>query len=234
MNKFALWLISGVVVLALMSACDTSTDTELPGSSNIGNTLTSETTVDTFDTSSGTRVADSRDSISAAEIDGILFMREEEKLARDTYLTLFDIWQDPVFSSIATSEQSHMDAMLRLINAYGLEDPASADIGVFFNTELQALYDMLTVRGMQSNIEALMVGAFIEEVDMRDIQQAIDEAQQADIISTYESLLCGSRNHLRSFVGRIDQMGVIYQAQELPQEEVDAIVNSPTERNCGR
>jgi len=40
----------------------------------------------------------------------------------------------------------------------------------------------------------------------------------------------GSRNHLRSFVGKIEEQGVVYEAQLLTQEEVDAIVDSPVER----
>ena len=127
-----------------------------------------------------------------------------------------------------------MDAMLVLLDNYGLQDPALVTVGLFFDSVLQDLYNQLTNRGMQSNIEALMVGAFIEEVDMRDIQQAIEAATHSDIISTYESLLCGSRNHLRAFVRRIENLGVIYQAQVLPQDEVDSIVNSPTEKDCGR
>ena len=43
-------------------------------------------------------------------------MREEEKLARDVYLTLYDIWGTPAFNNIASSEQTHMDAVLMLID----------------------------------------------------------------------------------------------------------------------
>lgn len=39
--------------------------------------------------------------LSAAEEAGILFMREEEKLARDVYLALNEIWQLRVFEKIA-------------------------------------------------------------------------------------------------------------------------------------
>ncbi|MEJ2688168.1 MAG: DUF2202 domain-containing protein, partial [Gammaproteobacteria bacterium] len=72
----------------------------------------------------------------------------------------------------------------------------------------------------------------IEEVDMRDIQHAIDEAQHEDIRTVYENLICGSRNHLRAFVDAIERQHVDYQAQYLAQDEVDAIVDSPME-HCG-
>jgi len=177
--------------------------------------------------------------LSEEEIAGMLFMREEEKLARDTYILLFDQWNTNVFANIAKSEQQHMDAMQALLDTYGLDDPVqegTADelpVGVFVDQYLQAVFDVLVVRGMQSPLEALYVGANIEEVDMRDIQEWIELAHHADIESTYESLLCGSRNHLRTFVGLIEDQGVVYQAQVLSQEEVDVIVDSPIERDCG-
>ncbi len=171
--------------------------------------------------------------ISTEEIQSVLFMREEEKLARDIYLTLYEQWGNVVFSNIAKSEQSHTEAILELIEKYNLTDPALEEIGLFSNSELQALYYTLIARGMTSELEGLYTGALIEEVDMVDIKHALEEARLDDVISTYESLLCGSRNHLRSFVEQIENSGIVYQAQVLSQEEVDAIIDTPLERDCG-
>ncbi len=68
-------------------------------------------------------------SLDEGEVVALIYTREEEKLARDTYLTLYGVWEMPVFSNIAASEQSHMDAVLRMLEKYGLEDPA-AGMGV--------------------------------------------------------------------------------------------------------
>lgn len=168
--------------------------------------------------------------LSAVETESLLFMREEEKMARDVYLTMYELWDDEVFENIADSEQAHMDAMAKLLDKYDLLDPVIDGIGLFSNPELQTLFDTLTARGEKSRMEALYVGALIEEVDMRDIQEAIDEADHADIIRVYEDLLKGSRNHLRAFVGKIEDEGLVYEAQVLTQEEVDEIVDSPIER----
>ncbi len=46
-------------------------------------------------------------SISEAEAEGILLMREEEKLARDVYLTLYDKWGLRTFTNIAGAESTH-------------------------------------------------------------------------------------------------------------------------------
>jgi hypothetical protein len=173
----------------------------------------------------------STEALSTEEETDLLFMREEEKMARDVYLFLYPLWNNTVFNNIAESEQKHMDSMAVLLNTYGLPDPVQYDsIGLFTNPELAELYITLTNRGQVSLLEALKVGALIEEVDMRDIQHAIDHAEHADITQTYENLLRGSRNHLRAFVHTIESLGVVYEAQVLDQTEVDAIVDSPMER----
>lgn len=173
--------------------------------------------------------------LSSEETADLLFMREEEKLARDTYHTLYETYGLPVFANIESSEQSHMDALLKLLEKYQLNDPAAGNaIGEFTDPELQALYDQLIAMGDRSSLDALLVGGIIEETDMEDIQAAMDRAVQADIVNTYDNLLCGSRNHLRAFADNIEAMtGRPYKAQVLEQDEVDAILDGEVER-CGR
>lgn len=174
-------------------------------------------------------------TISAEEQADLLYMREEEKLARDTYLTLSEDWDLAVLSNIAGSEQKHMDALLKLLKKYNLPDPAaSTAIGEFTNTTLQNLYNTLLAMGKQSSLNALKVGGIIEETDMRDINAAIERSQKEDIDLVYESLVCGSRNHLRSFAQNIVAVtGVAYVAQVISQTEVDQILQSPMEK-CGK
>ncbi len=100
-------------------------------------------------------------------------MREEEKLAGDVYRYFYDLWGSTIFQNIASSEDAHTDAILDLLNQYGIEDPASADPGVFSNPDLQALYDELTAMGSNSLKEAFLVGAAIEEIDILDIEEYI-------------------------------------------------------------
>lgn len=174
------------------------------------------------------------DSLTSTEEADLLFMREEEKLARDTYLTLYEQWELAVLSNIASSEQMHMNAILKLLKKYDLEDPAAdTEIGEFSDEYLQQLYNTLITKGMLSALDALEVGGIIEETDMHDIQAAIERSGKEDIDEVYASLLCGSRNHLRSFAQSIEaQTGEAYIAQVLPQEEVDAILATPMEK-CG-
>ncbi|CAA6824716.1 MAG: Unknown protein [uncultured Thiotrichaceae bacterium] len=169
--------------------------------------------------------------LSSEEIDSLLFMREEEKLARDVYLTLYEQWNNPVFKNIARSEQKHMDAMVSLLNKFQLNDPVVDDsTGAFVNPELAAMYEEFVEKGRHSEMDALYVGGLIEEVDMEDIQKGIDSTNNRMIKRVYGSLLKGSRNHLRAFVRQIESRGVTYEPQQLDAEELYEVVDSPMER----
>jgi hypothetical protein len=154
------------------------------------------------------------------------FMREEEKLARDVYLTLDEAWNLQVFTNIAQSEQKHMDAVLTLLDRYGIDDPAAGNgVGAFTDPELQVLFDQLVVQGSESMEGALRVGAAIEEIDIADLMEATAQTNQTDILRVYESLQRGSENHLRAFVRSLErQTGARYEPQVLDQSIYDEIM----------
>lgn len=171
-------------------------------------------------------------ALTASDSETLLFMREEEKLARDVYLSLYHAWRLPIFSNIAAAEQRHTDQVKRLLENYGLPDPVSNDqIGVFQNPELSALYQELVNRGSTSVAEALQVGALIEEKDIEDLQQAIQATNNPELARVYSRLMQGSHNHLRAFTGQIRSRGVAYEAQVLLQQEVEQIVQRSA--SCG-
>ena len=163
------------------------------------------------------------DSLTDQEKADLIFMLEEEKLARDSYLHLSELWSEPQFANIASSEQKHMDAITDLCNTYQVEFTI-LDQGVFENAELQELYNDLVAQGEISAIEALKVGATIEDVDIVDLEERATQTSRADIQATYESLTCGSRNHLRAFVKGLDNYNETYTPQFLSQEAFDAII----------
>jgi hypothetical protein len=164
------------------------------------------------------------DTLSDDEVTDVLFMIEEEKLAHDVYLTFQRKYRERVFVNIRDSERRHQDAMAGLVDRYGLVDPRLAGVGKFRDQSLQALYDTLIARGMQNRIEAIKVGALIEETDMRDIMLAIERTDEWPIRRVYSNLLAGSKNHLRAFVGRLERLGVTYEPEILSQAEYDAII----------
>jgi hypothetical protein len=193
--------------------------------------------------------------LDAAEETHLIFMREEEKLARDVYLT-FASWypEQQVFDTIATtSEQTHTDTMRDKLAEYGIPDPnpdannLPEMIGVFtgetYGEYFTEKFEQLTDTGLRSELDALYVGAFIEELDMHDIVRCPKVIVEMDngvgedgcgliytdersLINSYSFLVDGSESHLRAYVGQIEAVIGIgnYQAQFLTQEEVDAIL----------
>ena len=119
-------------------------------------------------------------------------------------------------------------------------------------------YAQLTEWGGQSELDALHAGALIEELDMHDIADCpsimhdpeayedvfdseveyveypdpcgLTYTDETGLINAYSSLIDGSENHLRAYVGQIEAVNgyCSYEAQYLDQEEVDAILG----RSC--
>ncbi len=143
--------------------------------------------------------------LTESEINGLLWMREEEKVARDAYLTFYDLYKDVVFKNIAQSEQAHMDAILYLIKGYGLTDPAYAEVGKF-TPAFQTIYDDLTASGKTSLKAALQVGIDIETMDIADLKERISQTSVPNILRVYNNLLSGSNNHLKAFTSKISRV----------------------------
>lgn len=153
--------------------------------------------------------------LTADETSSLLYMYEEEKMARDVYNALYALWGQQTFQNIAVSEQAHMDAVKTLLDRYGIAAPSTA-AGSFTNSTLQSLYDSLMATGSQSLADALKVGATIEEVDILDLDARLAQTTNADIQLVYTNLMNGSFNHLRNFVNALKQQtGETYQPQYL-------------------
>jgi hypothetical protein len=174
------------------------------------------------------------EALSSDEKADLIYMREEEKLARDVYLTLYDKWNQQIFSNIAGSEQTHTDSIRYLIERYDLTDPVTDEtVGAFTNQDLQKLYDDLVAQGSKSIEDALKVGATIEDLDIFDLNEAVARADNQDIKEVYDNLTRGSRNHMRAFTRQLSNYNETYEAQFLSAEEVNEILSSEQERGGG-
>ena len=165
-------------------------------------------------------------ALTNAEVEGLKFMREEEKMARDVYRTLGDRWNLRSFSNINQAEQRHMDQVKTLMQSYGIADPVVSDeVGVFTNPQLAAMYTQLVQRGETSLPEALKVGALIGENDIKDLRDRLNATANPQIKATYGYLLQGSYNHLQAFVRQIERQGGSYTPQVLSQQELKTILD---------
>lgn len=174
------------------------------------------------------------EALSESETEHLTYMREEEYLAKDVYTYLYNMYNIPVFNNISKAEQFHTSVIKVLLDKYNLEDPAENHVeGVFQNEALQTVYDQLIASSGNSLEDALFVGATIEDLDIFDLQVAIGDSDNEDVTLVFNSLMKGSRNHLRAFSGHLDFHEIIYTPQYISQEAYDAIVTSDWEVGNG-
>ena len=169
-------------------------------------------------------------TLTEDEVSDLLFLREEEKLARDVYLYSYHKYGQQIFKNISDSESKHMNSVLELLNKYNIEDPVLDEVGKFKDEHLQEIYDALIEKSEVSLIEALLVGNTIEDLDIYDISKNEERTDREDILTVYNSLKCGSRNHLRSFNSLVLNNDVIYTVQYITDTEFNEIVNSSKEQ----
>ena len=168
-----------------------------------------------------------KEDLSNEEKDSLLYMREEEKLARDVYQTLGEKYNTNVFKNIVKSEQKHMDTIKLLLDKYGLSDSVTSnETGKFNNETLAKLYTDLVNKGSVSELEALKVGATIEDLDISDLIKDLGKTDNQDIKQVFESLKKGSENHIRSFAKNIKTQGGSYTPQYISQADYDTILAS--------
>jgi hypothetical protein len=144
--------------------------------------------------------------LTDAEIESLMFMVEEEKLAMDVYNHLFGIYELKIFEKIAASEVKHVTTMSKFFEKYELTNPIIGnDPGIFVNPDLQDLYTLLILEGEESRLGAINVGIMIETKDLEDIQFYLDNVVEAkDLTKAYTHLLEGSMKHLAAFEGELE------------------------------
>ncbi len=168
-------------------------------------------------------------SLAQADERTLVFLTEEEKLARDVYLAMEAKWGAKVFNHIAEAEQRHLGRAIELATAKGVKLSKSiteGNTGKFQNKDLQKLYDELTASGNTSLEAALRVGARIEETDIRDLKMALEATDDESLRTTYQYFIDASGNHLRAFNKNLAAQGVTYSPVLLPQADFDAIIRA--------
>ncbi len=222
----------GSIILAIMIIFTGCSSANLNSEGYVNNNLPINSTEVSV---SHTTTTQTTTDLTNIEKDGILYMVEEEKLAHDVYSYLYDLWGLTIFKNIQSSEQTHMNEVLGLIEKYGLVAPSTLyKQGVFTDPHLQQLYNDLTTQGSKSIVDALKVGALIEETDIIDLKSYINNTDKNDIKTVYTNLMNGSKNHLRAFVSQLSSNGVKYAPVLLSVEEYNAIVGTSNGSSNGK
>ena len=207
---------SAVLALLVLSGCTNSTyNAEKPTSSVNPAVQTNPVVAST---------------LTQQQINDLKFIYEEEKLARDVYAVMYKKWNIQAFNNIGSTEQRHMDAVQQLADSVGILIDNNLPQGKFNDAKLQQAYNDLVAKGLQSPEQALKVGAYIEELDIDDLNKITTNDLPANFRQTYDWLNLGSRNHLRGFVQSMTNQSIQYQPQILSQSAYDAIINSPQEK----
>jgi len=162
--------------------------------------------------------------LTEAEVTSLMEMREEEKFAREVYLAMNAKYNYRVFANIAKSENAHTSAVLYIMKGFGLTDPSPVAATEFSNPLFTDLYAQLTKKGSVSLVEALKVGAFIEEYDIADLQRHLVETQNATVAKVYGNLLRGSKFHLKAFTNALKIQGATYTPTVLSVKEYNEIL----------
>jgi hypothetical protein len=166
-------------------------------------------------------------------------MGNEERLAYDVYMNLYNYHQENSDTSIyqlyniaQNSEKRHIATVQALVRRYDLnssdidvvDDNVTADnnmsndvtlddmpSGVYDIPEIQALYDDLYAKGVNSKQDALEVGCMVEVTDINDLDGYIALAQDSnadDAEAVFTALRKGSYNHYWAFDKGLKNIGV--------------------------
>ena len=140
-------------------------------------------------------------ALSSSEKSALIYMYQEEKLAKDVYSTLAQMYPEvSAFSHIYNAEVKHERAVANVLEHYGIPLPVRGDeVGVFADEKLQSLYNDLISKGEKSRTDAIEVGIMVEVTDVEDLDKYLQEATSPDVIALFKFLRAGSYNHYNAF-----------------------------------
>ena len=161
----------------------------------------------------------------------LAYMGNEERLAYDVYMNLYDYHGSSInqFYNIASkSETKHISIVRDLVNKYNLTkddltnlttEPvaskstpqSSLPSGKYDIQAIQDLYDALIAKGQKSTQDALEVGCMVEVTDINDLNEKIAHAQASgaqDLVEAFNILRDGSYNHYWAFDRGLKNIGV--------------------------
>ena len=162
----------------------------------------------------GMMAIDTSNPLQKSDIEALLFSLEEEKMAHEVYVFLYEKWGSIQFGNILNAEERHMTAVENVLKAYDIDYKVLPE-GQFENPEVQKLYNDFIAKGSLSEKDALLVGAGIEDVDIYDLRRLISETDNSALVNVFERLECGSQNHMRAFDRALKAVGVTYTPQYL-------------------
>lgn len=167
--------------------------------------------------------------------DSLAYMGNEERLAHDIYLNLYDYHQQTnnisikqLYNIATNAESQHIAIVQSLVKRYNLNASDLTDVnatvvnennmsatsmprGVYDIQKIQDLYNSLYALGKNSQQDALKVGCMVEVTDITDLDEYITQAQEsnaADVEAAFNVLRDGSYRHYWAFDRALKNIGI--------------------------
>jgi len=153
----------------------------------------------------------------------LLFQIDEERMAGELYTAFGAKWGLPPFAHIPLAETRHEAVLRQLATRAGLTVP-TAVAGRFDSAEVQQRHDALLALGHESADSALRVGAYVEEVDIADLNTLLATTDNVALKDAATALKSASGHHLNAFVGLLAARGITYVPQVLKADEYQAML----------
>ncbi|MBN2664353.1 MAG: DUF2202 domain-containing protein [Bacteroidales bacterium] len=165
--------------------------------------------------------------ISQVEINQLKHIADEEKLAGDVYKTLFETWNLRVFDNISRAEDQHKKVVLQMIDKYDIDFIPQTVRGKYNDPKMEQLYLDLVTQGKKSIVDALKVGAMIEDLDIYDLNNALNnDVDSDDLTVVFSNIRQGSYHHIKAFTNNLKRYNEIYTPQYISQSEYNDILNN--------
>jgi len=165
--------------------------------------------------------------ITDADISGLNYVLEEEKLAYDFYSEMYNEYNKKVFENIMNNEKIHMEMVQKLMNDLSIEVSSSLqNSGEFSDRTIQVLYNDFITAGNYSFSDALRAAAMIEETDISDVRVQFSKTGDERVKALYDCLDISSQNHLRSLVKSLVKEDINYTPKVLSKEVFNTIISS--------
>jgi hypothetical protein len=161
----------------------------------------------------------SKSNLSDDVKEALNYMGDEERLAYDLYLKLYDTSGANQFYNIATkSEIEHITAVKQMLEKYDINDTElynheveDLNAGEYANEHINELYEELYTKGIKTKQDALEVGCIVEVVDVDDLDLYIGytiDSNASDVQGVFEYLRAGSYNHYWAFDTGLKNLGI--------------------------
>ncbi len=172
-------------------------------------------------------------TLSPAAQAALLFQIDEERMAGELYRAWGAQWGLAPFANIPLAEARHEAVLRQLATRAGLALPAAVP-GLFASAEVQKRYDDLLPLGLASADGALRAAAYVEEVDIVDLQTLVGTTDSTALKDVAAILETASGHHFSAFVSLLTVRGVSYVPQLLPAADYQAILDQRGAMGRGR